>query len=80
MSPEEQRLEAAIAALEGQREALGDVVVDSLLGPARARLAALTARSSAESDQTLRQVSILFLDVVGSTTLSQHLDPEASAR
>ena len=40
MSPEEQRLEAAIAALEGQREALGDVVVDSLLGRARARLAA----------------------------------------
>ncbi|MDH4392070.1 MAG: adenylate/guanylate cyclase domain-containing protein [Aquabacterium sp.] len=74
MSLEQQQLEAAIAALDAQRPVLGDAVVESLLAPARARLAALAARS--EPEQRLKQVSILFLDVVGSTTLSQHLDPE----
>ena len=29
--------------------------------------------------QTLKQVTILFLDIVGSTTLSQRLDPEATS-
>jgi class 3 adenylate cyclase len=45
----------------------------------RARLAALAVLSPAQSEpaQTVKRVSILFLDVVGSTTLSQRLDPEA---
>ena len=78
MSAERQQLEAGIAALEAQRPSLGDAVVDAMLAPARARLAALAQASSPpEPAQTLKQVSILFLDVVGSTTLSQHLDPEA---
>jgi hypothetical protein len=33
--------------------------------------------SPAEPAQTLRQVSILFLVVVGSTSLARRLDPEA---
>ena len=76
---EQQQLEAAIAALEDQRSALGDAVVESLLSAARAKLAALTAAVAVPPvpAQTLKQVSILFLDVVGSTALSQHLDPEA---
>ena len=78
MSLEQQQLEASIVALEAQRAVLGDVVVDSLLAPARARLSALTATSAPpEPAQALKQVSILFLDAVGSTTLSQKLDPEA---
>jgi predicted ATPase/class 3 adenylate cyclase len=79
MSPQQQQLEAGIAALEAQRAILGDAVVESLLAAARAQLAALTTPPSPppEPTQTLKQVSILFLDVVGSTTLSQHLDPEA---
>jgi len=32
--------------------------------------------SHADGGQTLKQVTILFLDIVGSTTLSQKLDPE----
>ncbi len=32
--------------------------------------------TSAAPSQTLKQVTVLFLDVVGSTTLSQQLDPE----
>ena len=67
-----------MAALEEQRHLLGDAVVDAMLGPARARLAALVdAAALPEPAQTLKQVSILFLDVVGSTTLAQRLDPEA---
>ncbi|MEJ6005941.1 adenylate/guanylate cyclase domain-containing protein [Paucibacter sp. AS339] len=79
MSQEQQQLEAAVAALEAQRPVLGNSVVETLLAPARARLAALAAppEPPSEMEQQLKQVSILFLDVVGSTTLSQRLDPEA---
>jgi len=75
---EQQQLEAAIAALEGQRSTLGDAVVESLLAAAKAKLAALSSPDAppAVPAQTLRQVSILFLDVVGSTALAQRLDPE----
>ncbi len=74
MLSEQQQLEAGIAALEAQRAQLGDAVVDASLAGLRSRLAAL--KEPATDGQALRQVSILFLDVVGSTTLSQHLDPE----
>src|SRR5437763_933762 len=75
---ERQQLEAAIAALEGQRSTLGDAVVEPLLAAARDRLAGLVEADAPGSSpaQTLRQVSILFLDVVGSTALAQHLEPE----
>ena len=78
MSPEEQRLAAGIAALEAQRAQLGDEVVDAARRGLEARLAALR-NADDEPAQALRQVSILFLDVVGSTALGQHLDPEAIA-
>ncbi|MDD5332929.1 MAG: adenylate/guanylate cyclase domain-containing protein [Rhodoferax sp.] len=80
MSIEQQQLATAIQALEGQRAALGNAVVDAALGPLRARLAALDAAPDASppsaANQALKQVTVLFLDVVNSTTLSQHLDPE----
>jgi class 3 adenylate cyclase/tetratricopeptide (TPR) repeat protein len=82
MSPEQQQLEASIAALEAQRNLIGDAVVDAAVAALRAKLAALAAPPTPPAPppaaaQALKQVSILFLDVVGSTTLSQHLDPEA---
>jgi class 3 adenylate cyclase/tetratricopeptide (TPR) repeat protein len=67
-------IEAAIAALEGQRAQLGSAVVDIALAPLRARLEALDAASG--RDDALRLVSVLFLDVVGSTAISRGLDPE----
>src|SRR5204863_8603766 len=73
---QQQQLEAAISAIEAQRSVLGDAVVDASVGALRAQLAALAEGRSGES-QTLKQVTILFLDVVGSTALSQHLDPES---
>jgi class 3 adenylate cyclase/tetratricopeptide (TPR) repeat protein len=73
----EQQLESGIAALEGQRAMLGDAVVDAAIAGLRARLAELRSPArTAESAQSLRQVTVLFLDVVGSTALGQRLDPE----
>ncbi len=63
---------AAISALEAQRGVLGDAAVDASVAALRARLAALAPAA----EQSLRQVTVLFLDIVGSTTLGQRLDPE----
>ncbi len=71
------QLQATIAALEAQRLVLGDSVVDTALAPLRAQLAALQQRARAAPPvQALRLVSILFMDIVGSTALSRRLDPE----
>ena len=66
-----QQLEAAIAALEAQRNLVGDAVTDAALAPMRECLASIQ-----QHEQSLRQVTVLFMDVVGSTALSRHLDPE----
>ena len=77
MSAEQQQLEAAIAALESQRALLSDAVVDAALAPMREHLARLVSPvPGAPPEQVLRQVTVLFLDVVGSTALSHYLDPE----
>jgi class 3 adenylate cyclase/tetratricopeptide (TPR) repeat protein len=68
---EREQLEGGIAALEAQRAVLGDAVVDTALAALRARLARLDT-----PDQQLRPVTILFADVVGSTSVSHQLDPE----
>ena len=67
-----QQLEVTIAALEAQRSLVGDAVTDAALAPMRVRLAGLV-----EHEQSLRQVTVLFMDVVGSTALSRQLDAEA---
>jgi class 3 adenylate cyclase/tetratricopeptide (TPR) repeat protein len=71
-----EQLAAAIAALEAQRALLGDAVVDTALAPLREKLAALRAPEIAAASQQLKQVSVLFVDVVGSTAMGQKLDPE----
>ena len=78
MASEREQLESVIRGLEAQRGLLGDAFVDAGLAPLRARLAALVEEAPPEVDpeQSLKLVTILFLDVVGSTQLSQHLDPE----
>ncbi len=74
MSSQRQQLEFAMTALQAQRERLGNDVTETALAPLRAQLAALA--DAPATDQTLRQVTILFLDVVGSTALAQRLDAE----
>jgi class 3 adenylate cyclase len=70
-------LHAAIAALESHRAALGDALVDAALGPLLERRALLNAEPlSPQPARRLRQVSVLFLDIVGSTQLIQELEPE----
>ena len=71
-SLEVEHLERAIAALDEQRADLGDEVVDSALAPMRTRLAELT--TSRRSPR--RQVTVLFADLSGYTTLVEKLDPE----
>ena len=69
------RIESAIASLETQRAALGDAVVDAAIAPLRAELASLQREPAAETAR-LAHVSVLFLDVVGSTALASQLDAE----
>ncbi len=73
MSDLRHQLEQAIAALEAQRAVLGDALVAQAAAPLQQRLAALDGETD---EQQLRQVTVLFADIVGSTALSQHLDPE----
>ncbi len=81
MSNELEQIEAAIAALQAQRKVIGPALAQAALAPLRARLEQVVAASAGgltveTEGQSLRQVTVLFLDVVGSTTLSEGLDPE----
>ncbi|MEP7102531.1 MAG: tetratricopeptide repeat protein [Burkholderiales bacterium] len=76
MNETPEHLEATIAALEAQRALLGDAVVDSALAPLRRELAVRRNPESAAPQQRLKQVSVLFVDVVGSTAMGQNLLPE----
>ena len=71
MTDERQRIEQAIAALESQREILGDAVVDAALATMRDKLAEFE-----KPEQQRKLVTILFTDIVGSTDIVKHLDPE----
>lgn len=71
MSTEQEQIHAAIAALSAQRAVLGNTVVDLAVAPLLARLAAVDAPAADPAEQTLRQVTILFLDVVGSTAFAE---------
>ena len=73
-SEEVQQLEQAIAALEAQRAILGDAVVDAALTPMRAKLSGLEKASKATQQRKL--ATVLFMDIVGSTSITQDLDPE----
>ena len=72
--PDEVRsLDEAIAALEGQRRALGDRVVDTALAPLTAQRDRLVASATGEQR---KQVTVLFADLVDSTRVTRRLDPE----
>ena len=75
MNDTPEQIEATIAALEAQRALLGDAVLESALAPLRRELAARRAGASVPQQQ-LKQVSVLFVDVVGSTAMGQKLQPE----
>jgi len=77
------QLKQAVAEIEAQRSILGDAAVDASLVPFRQKLADLEAQVSSSREEPpeipTRQrklVTLLFMDVVGSTAMTQHLDPE----
>lgn len=63
-----------MAALEAQRETLGNSVVDTALAPLRERITTLQAAQSA--GQQRKQVTVLFGDISGFTALTEFIDPE----
>lgn len=72
---ERKKLERAIAQLEAQWSTLGDEVVDTALVSLQGELAALGDQRDFPAHQR-KQVTILFMDIVGSTRIVSHLDPE----
>lgn len=69
-----EKLGQAMAALEAQRAALGDAMVDAMLAPAREKLAALMAQQPPTNQR--KHVTVLFADVSGFTAMSESLDAE----
>jgi len=74
MEESAEQIESAIAALQAQRAVLGDAVVATAVAPLQEKLAARREREGAT--QQLKTATVLFMDVVGSTRLSERLDPE----
>ncbi|UCE00872.1 MAG: AAA family ATPase, partial [Chloroflexota bacterium] len=77
------QLKQTIAEIESQRSILGDQAVEASLIPIREKLADLEslAESPKEAQIDVHQrkrklVTLLNMDVVGSTAMTQHLDPE----
>ena len=87
MSPgmEEQinKLKSTIAEMDAQRAVLGDEFVDSTLETLRAKLSDLETQLEQLTQESLnpptrqrKLVTLLYLDVVGSTAMTQGMDPE----
>jgi class 3 adenylate cyclase len=72
---EREQLERAIAAQEKLRGALPDGVVDAAIRALRDQLALI-----GDGEERRRQVTVLFADVSGFTTLSERHDPEEVTR
>ncbi|OYU73634.1 MAG: hypothetical protein CFE45_36780, partial [Burkholderiales bacterium PBB5] len=67
-------IEAGLRALERLRGTVDDAVLDLACSALIERLDAL--RAGLQPDRRLKQVSVLFVDTVGSTALSARFDPE----
>jgi len=71
-----EKLSAAIASLESQRNTLGDAVVDPAIAALRQQMAQIETGSGARIGDERKLVTIVFTDVSGFTALSEKLDPE----
>ena len=66
------KLQQTIAALEAQRDVLGDTVVDDAITALREKH---TATKSTTAEQR-KLVTVLFADLVGWTQMASNMDPE----
>jgi class 3 adenylate cyclase len=77
-SEDHRQPQQAFAALEAQRETLGDAVVEAALAPLGEKLAALekaeVGKRSLAGER--KRVTVMFADISGFTPLSETLDPE----
>ena len=72
---EREQLEEAKKALEGKRGELSDAVVDASIDAIQKQLDELDA-AEALIEQHRKFVTILYTDIVGSTAMGKHLEPE----
>lgn len=77
------QLKQLMTEMESQRRSLGDAAIEAALAPLTQKLIELEAQlpkagqfPSRLPERQRKQVTLLFLDVVGSTQMTQHLDPE----
>ena len=73
-----EKLRLSISGLESQRSMLGDAIVNPALAALRQQLAVLEEQASTQAApvEERRMVTILFIDMVGSTSMAEKLDPE----
>jgi class 3 adenylate cyclase/tetratricopeptide (TPR) repeat protein len=79
MASDPPAIRAAIAALESQRGVLDDETLAASLAPLNAALARADANDATvrrADEPVIRHVTVMFVDVVGSTAAGQRLDPE----
>jgi class 3 adenylate cyclase/tetratricopeptide (TPR) repeat protein len=72
------KLRASISGLEAQRKVLGEAIIVPALAALQQQLSALEEQASAleAPAEERRMVTILFIDMVGSTGMAEKLDPE----
>ena len=73
---EVENLRAAIAQLESQRLTLGDTAVDAAVAGLQQKLAQLGGDEPAHAEGERKQITVLFADLSGFTTLSENIDAE----
>ena len=73
------KINSSIHGLESQRSVLGDAVVEPALAALQQQLKGLEeqlSRQAAAPAEDRRMVTILFTDMVGSTSMAEKMDPE----
>ncbi len=76
MATEREQLEQAITAQEGLRGTLSDAVVDAAIAALREKLASLDVQGKPSAGQQRKQVTVLFADVSGFTSIANGMDAE----
>src|SRR4030042_3342556 len=73
-----EKVRASITSLEAQRNVLGDETVNTALAALGQQLVRLEQQLTAQAAPTeeRRVVTILFIDMVGSTSVAEKMDPE----